>query len=64
VNHVVAEPTIPFFNSLLVVFTQRLAQEDERSLLAWNPVTEDTVYELAIRFSDKGQEIRLAPASP
>jgi hypothetical protein len=48
----------------LGVFTQRLAQEDERNLLAWNPITEETVYELGIRFSDRGQVIRLAPASP
>jgi len=45
------------------VFTQRLAQEDERRLLAWNPVTEDVVYELAIQSSDSGQVIRLRSAT-
>jgi hypothetical protein len=46
------------------VFAQRLAQEDERHSLAWNPVAEETVYELGIRLSDKGQVIWLAPATP
>ncbi len=43
----------------LGVFTQRLAQEDERRLLAWNPVTAEVVYELGIRSSDSGQVIQL-----
>ncbi len=30
----------------LAIFTQRLAQEDQRTLYAWNPVHESTVYEL------------------
>jgi serine/threonine protein kinase len=30
----------------LAIFTQRLAQEDQRTLYAWNPVHERTVYEL------------------
>jgi hypothetical protein len=33
----------------LGVFTQRLAQEDERSLYAWNPADESKVYNLAIK---------------
>jgi hypothetical protein len=33
----------------LGVFTQRLAQEDERSLRAWNPADEKNVYDLSIR---------------
>jgi hypothetical protein len=45
----------------LGVFTQRLAQEDERLLLAWNPVTDDVVYELGIRSGDAGQVIQLVP---
>jgi hypothetical protein len=48
----------------LGVFTQRLAQEDERHSLAWNPITEETVYELGIRLSEKAQVIWLAPTTP
>jgi serine/threonine protein kinase len=33
----------------LGVFTQRLAQEDERSLHAWNPADESKVYNIAIK---------------
>jgi hypothetical protein len=33
----------------LGVFTQRLAQEDERSLRAWNPADESKVYDVAIK---------------
>jgi hypothetical protein len=33
----------------LGVFTQRLAQEDERSLQAWNPADENKVYNVAIK---------------
>lgn len=47
----------------LGVFTQRLAQEDERRLLAWNPVTAEVVYELGIRSSDSGQVIQLGSAT-
>jgi hypothetical protein len=43
----------------LGVFTQRLAQEDERRLLGWNPVTADIVYELGIQTSASGQLIKL-----
>jgi hypothetical protein len=43
----------------LGVFTQRLAQENECQLLAWNPVDEELVYELSIHPSDRGQEIRI-----
>jgi hypothetical protein len=39
----------------LAIFTQRLAQEDEGHLLAWNPKAEETVYRLDIRVKDKRQ---------
>ena len=47
----------------LGVFTQRLAQEDERSLRAWNPADEDAVYELEIESRDSRQVIVLQPES-
>jgi hypothetical protein len=46
----------------LGVFTQRLAQEDERQLFAWNPVDDEVVYELGIQRSDQSQEIRFRHA--
>jgi hypothetical protein len=33
----------------LDVFTQRLAQEDERSLRAWNPADEKNIYDISIK---------------
>lgn len=32
----------------LSIFTQRLAQDDDRILRAWNPMNEDVVYDLRI----------------
>jgi hypothetical protein len=46
----------------LGVFTQRLAQEDERSLHAWNPSVEDSVYNIGIEHREAGQTILLSPA--
>lgn len=41
----------------LGVFTQRLAQEDERALRAWNPAEEDTVFAIGIEQRSAGQTI-------
>jgi serine/threonine protein kinase len=41
----------------LGVFTQRLAQEDERALRAWNPAEEDTVFTIGIEQRSAGQTI-------
>lgn len=41
----------------LGVFTQRLAQEDERSLKAWNPAEEDTVFRIGVEGRSSGQTI-------
>ena len=47
----------------LAVFTQRLAQEDERRLMAWNPMEEDKLYELSVQSSSAGQVIQLTVAN-
>jgi hypothetical protein len=47
----------------LGVFTQRLAQEDERSLHAWNPAADNRVLEIGIQHSEAVQTIVLSPAS-
>jgi hypothetical protein len=47
----------------LGVFTQRLAQEDERSLFGWNPADEDRVYEISIENREAGQTIVSRPAN-
>jgi hypothetical protein len=41
----------------LGVFTQRLAQEDERTLSAWNPAEEETVFAIGIESRNAGQTI-------
>ena len=46
----------------LNVFTQRLAQEDERALIACTPTDEERVYLVNIAKSDAGQVILLQPA--
>jgi serine/threonine protein kinase len=43
----------------LGVFTQRLTQENERRLLAWNPLDEDGVHEIGVCPSNVGQLIRV-----
>ena len=47
----------------LGVFTQRLAQEDERSLQAWNPAADDQVYDIGIQRRAAAQTIVMSPAS-
>ena len=47
----------------LSVFTQRLAQEDERSLRAWNPADEATVYSIGVDMRAAGQFIAFAAES-
>lgn len=46
----------------LGVFTQRLAQEDERSLHAWNPAADNHVYHIGIEDRAAVQTIVLSPA--
>jgi serine/threonine protein kinase len=46
----------------LAIFTQRLAQEDQRTLYAWNPVHENTVYELKPVVEDGIQRLVLKNA--
>jgi hypothetical protein len=48
----------------LAIFTQRLAQEDEGHLLAWNPKTDATVFRLAIRRNATRQALTCEPAMP
>jgi hypothetical protein len=43
----------------LGVFTQRLAQEDERTLRAWNPADEACMYDIGIERREAGQTIVL-----
>jgi hypothetical protein len=43
----------------LSIFTQRLAQEDDRVLYAWNPIEEETVFEVRIVFEDGIQKLVL-----
>ena len=43
----------------LSVFTQRLAQEDEAHMLAWNPAAEDQLFEARIDGTSDGQTLLL-----
>jgi hypothetical protein len=45
----------------LSIFTQRLVQEDERSMRCWNPMDEGTLYEFAIKPENGVQQIVLTP---
>lgn len=47
----------------LAIFVQRLAQEDERHLMAWNLSAGDTVFELSARMANAGQVIDLRPVN-
>ncbi len=51
----------------LSIFVQRLIREDERELLAWNPMKEDLLYKVAALFdqSEDGgrQRMILTPAA-
>ena len=46
----------------LQIFTQRIAQEENRSLLAWSPKEDATVFRLALQPREGGQALALAPA--
>jgi len=41
----------------LSIFTQRLAQEDEREVFAWNPSQPDEVFRLGIRMNEGVQQM-------
>jgi hypothetical protein len=41
----------------LSIFTQRLAQEDEREVFAWNPSQPMEVFRLGIRMNDGVQQM-------
>jgi serine/threonine protein kinase len=47
----------------LSVFTQRLIQEDERSMLCWNPMDDKSVYEFAIKQENGIQKMLLRTVS-
>lgn len=48
----------------LAIFTQRLVQEDEGHILAWNPKTDTTVFRLAIRRAATRQILTCEPTVP
>jgi hypothetical protein len=43
----------------LTVFTDRLAREDDTRVLAWNPLREETTFEVAIRYENGRQVLAL-----
>jgi hypothetical protein len=43
----------------LAVFTERLAREDDTRVLAWNPLREETTFEVAIRYENGHQVLAL-----
>ncbi len=45
----------------LSIFVQRLVQEDERTLLAWNPMQDETIYQLsaAVCNTENGDQQRI-----
>jgi hypothetical protein len=45
----------------LSIFTQRLAQEDERSVFAWNPIKEEEIFEVRPVAHNEVQRLELAP---
>jgi hypothetical protein len=45
----------------LSVFTQRLVQENELSMLCWNPMDDKTVYEFVIQQENGSQKMILTP---
>jgi len=45
----------------LSIFTQRLAQEDEREVFAWNPSQPDEVFRLGIRMNEGVQQMFFEP---
>lgn len=42
----------------LSIFVQRLVREDHRQLYAWNPMSEDTVFQVSADVTDSGFDIR------
>jgi len=46
----------------LAIFTQRLTQEDDRDLFAWNPMEEETVFRIMAQRSDVRQQIVISRA--
>ena len=40
----------------LAIFVRRLMREDERQLLAWNPMRDDTVFEIDARLGGAGPQ--------
>ena len=42
----------------LSIFVQRLVQEDHRRMLAWNPMREDTVFEISVEIHALGTGVR------
>jgi hypothetical protein len=45
----------------LQIFTQRLAQEDNRSMLAWSPKEDDKLHRLRLQMRDGKQALVLEP---
>lgn len=48
----------------LSIFTQRLAQEDEREVFAWNPSQPDEVFRLGVRMNEGIQQMFFEPTEP
>ena len=48
----------------LSIFVQRLVREDERTLMAWNPMQDEAVYQVSTRMAemDKGMQQRMTIA--
>ena len=44
----------------LAIFTQRLGQEDERELFAWNPGESGSVFRVSVVSHDGVQQLRLS----
>ena len=42
----------------LSIFVQRLAQEEYRGVFAWNPMHEDTIFDLSVRMDEAGSDPR------
>jgi hypothetical protein len=45
----------------LQIFTQRLAQEDNRTMLAWNPKEDNNLHRLTLQVRDGKQALVLEP---
>ncbi len=52
----------------LAIFVQRLVREDERRMMAWNPMSEGTIYELSANLDNAAggarQRLAIAPRVP